>query len=98
MPGKFEGEPAYAKHFYDESMEGGADENVIDSGGAQIDIFRISSEDTDQFPDLINDEFVILWETNDGFVMTETATSEGDLLDALEDMGVDSEQINDMSL
>lgn len=98
MPGKFEGEPAYAEHFYNLALQGDADENFVDSFDVQIDVFKVDQEDTAHFPDLINDEFVLLWEDEQGFVFTDTATSEGDLIDALETMGVDAESINNMSI
>lgn len=97
MPGKFEGEPAYAEYFYNLAMESGADETFLDSASTQIDVWRLEADDFDKFPDLINDEYVLLWEDEQGFIYTDTATSEGDLIDSLETMGVDDEQIDSMS-
>ena len=97
MPGKFEGEPEYTEYFYNESMESGADETFVDSNDVQIDAYKLENDDIEKFPELINEEYVLLWENDDGFVMTDTASSEGDLIDALETMGVDDEQISTMS-
>lgn len=97
MPGKFEGEPPYAEYFYNLAMESGADETFIDSGGTQIDAWKLEQDDYERFPDLINDEYLLLWEDEQGFIYTDTATSEGDMIDSLESMGVDDEDINTMS-
>ncbi len=98
MPGKFQGEPSYAEFFYDLAMDGDQTETFVDSFGVQIDVFRIEQEDYDKFQDLVNEEFIILWESDDGFVFSEVASSESDLIDTLETMGVDDEQIDLMSL
>ena len=97
MPGKFEGEPAYAEYFYDLAMESGADETFLDSASRQIDVWKLENDDIQKFPDLLNDEYVLLWKTDDGFIYTDTAGSEGDLIDALETMGVSDDEISTMS-
>ena len=62
-PGKFEGEPVYIPHFWDEFLNGCADE---DDGETMI--FHICDEDRAQFPSLANVAAVYIEQDDNGFV------------------------------
>lgn len=67
-PGKFEGEPVYALHFYDAMLNGGGDITVYD-GDIPCELFTISDEDRKLFPDDFNGyASASLIESNQGFV------------------------------
>ena len=66
-PGKFEGEPVYVPYFWDAYLEGFADE---DDG--EVLTFRVTAEDRAEFPELDGVTTVRLWETDQGFVYSET--------------------------
>ena len=46
-PGKFEGEPAWAVHFYEEWNNGGADEEL-----GRVGYFAVQRKDIAEFPEL----------------------------------------------
>jgi hypothetical protein len=76
-PGKFEGEPFYARYLYERSTDGGADDTVWD-GETQIDVFYITEDDLKVCQDFApNDvgQVVLLWESDQGFVFTEMLAS-----------------------
>lgn len=66
-PGKFEGEPVYALHFYDALMNGFAD---LDDG--DVATFEVNDDDRKLFPELANVQNVYLWESDQGFIYTRT--------------------------
>jgi hypothetical protein len=72
-PGKFEGEPTYAEHFYNLMLDGVSDDTIYD-GETPVDVFKVSAEDIAQFPDLDGVDYVILWESEQGFVYTREMT------------------------
>ena len=72
-PGKFEGEPEYAPHFYEIMCGGGADATIYD-GDVQIDVFVVTTDDVARFPELAGVYAVLLWERSDGFVETDECT------------------------
>lgn len=63
-PGKFEGEPIYVPYFWDEYLNGGADEEDEDG----VLIFIVTEEDRDQFPELKTGDRIGLVQTSDGFI------------------------------
>jgi hypothetical protein len=67
-PGKFEGEPIYAPHFYEIYLNGCADE---DDGNVLT--FEVNDEDRCAFPELIDVSKVIMSESEQGFIYTHTA-------------------------
>jgi len=66
-PGRFEGEMYYAPYYYDLSLSGFAD-SVEFIGDTQVDIFNLSFEDWDKFPELKGCEMLELWVDGNGFV------------------------------
>lgn len=76
-PGMFEGEAAYTPYFYTyETMQ---DEDLY-CDGYHYYVFKINNWDISLFPELQEYEYIVLWETNDGFVHCQTAT-ENDVQD-----------------
>ncbi len=63
-PGKFEGEPTYAEHFWDliEFSE------TIYDGDTAIEAFKVNAEDVAAYPDLHDVEVVLLWCSDQGFI------------------------------
>ena len=70
-PGKFEGEPIYAPYFYDALMNGGSDSTEYD-GDTPIDVFDVSDEDRQIFPELQGVSEVRCYESEQGFFYAET--------------------------
>jgi len=67
-PGKFEGCPAYALHYWDMSMNGMADE-TDDCDGVLVDVFDVTEDDRKLYPEIGEDAHAIrLWEDDYGFV------------------------------
>lgn len=62
-PGKFEGEPVYSPYFYDQLLNGFADE---DDG--ELAVFKLVEEDFKEFPELISFKIVQLRQDNNGFI------------------------------
>lgn len=84
-PGKFEGEPCYAEHFYTACLEGGADDFY--DGCTQVSRLDVTAEDVAAFPCCLETadigKAVILWETEQGFVYTRLMdTAEADKIQA----------------
>lgn len=67
-PGKFEGEPLYVEAFWEEFLNGGAD----DDGPDNEVVFFLTPDDWRQWPALDGVEVLVLWENNDGFVGHDT--------------------------
>ncbi len=68
-PGKFEGEPVYAPHFFDASLNGGPDD-YADDGGVDVMLFAIQPEDLAEFPELEGSDNIRMWENDSGFIYT----------------------------
>ncbi len=73
-PGKFEGQPIYAPHFWERVLNGGADEEVT-LGGTPHNWLTISDDDRAQFPELTaypftepGTDMIVISESDDGFV------------------------------
>lgn len=73
VPGKFEGEPPWAEHFWNLSLEGGHDSAEEDEDGYFVVAFSVTDEDIVKFPELNGVDEIRLWEDNQGFVHTETS-------------------------
>lgn len=67
-PGKFEGEPIYAPYFWDQFLQGMADED----DGEWV-TFEITAQDEQLFPELKGIQRVRLYEDDVGFVHCEAA-------------------------
>jgi hypothetical protein len=88
-PGKFEGEAMYTPYFYDLALDGGSDETIhIDN--CAYDIFEISKDDIDRYPELDGIDRVAIYERDDGFVMSMILT-ESQYADLLQDSQTDDD-------
>jgi diphthamide synthase subunit DPH2 len=95
-PGKFEGEPTYAPHFYDIVMNGFEFDSVID-GDTQYSACTVDADDVAKFPALESVDLVVLWSDSQGFVYTrEMSTADWDQLvaDVIADTDEDEEAIS----
>lgn len=63
-PGKFQGEPTYVPYFWEQFLDGGADQE-LDDGTL---LFLINDQDRALFPQLANATRILLWEDANGFV------------------------------
>lgn len=63
-PGKFEGENPWVPYFWEQYLDGGADD---DDG--RVLTFRVSADDVRLFPELARRKRVRLMERDDGFVV-----------------------------
>jgi len=70
-PGKFEGEHFMVLYFWDMAMNGFEDEEEYDEYDRPISIFHIKAEDRKSFPSLGRTEKIRLWESDQGFVMSD---------------------------
>jgi len=68
-PGKFEGEPTYAPHFYELWLDGSYD-RLLEGNAA---LFNITPDDLAEFPSLDGVGAVVTWETEQGFCYCEEA-------------------------
>lgn len=76
-PGKFEGEPTYAEHYWNLILEGGADEELFDEGDRPIAYFKIDRADRLRFPYFEGlTRWLSLVEDDSGFVWTEEMTDQ----------------------
>lgn len=75
-PGKFEGEQAYVVAFYDEMLNGAAEE--IMDGDTCVSVLQIETSDAVEFPTLADcvGKSILLWETDQGFVYHRIMTAE----------------------
>jgi hypothetical protein len=62
-PGKFEGLPFYALHFWESLLDGGADEDIN-----SVAFFVVNSEDRAEYPELADVYAVAMEESEQGFV------------------------------
>lgn len=69
-PGKFEAEAIWVPYFWELSMHGGGDEEVISPEGTYV-IMEIRPEDLAQFPELRGSKSIMLKESEQGFVSGE---------------------------
>lgn len=63
-PGKFEAEPVYVPYFWEFIKEG----EELGDDGLQLEI---SNEDIAEFPELTGYKYIILWESDAGFVFSD---------------------------
>jgi hypothetical protein len=73
-PGKFEGEPRWAPHFYERGGDGFADLDLVDDEHAPLWGFLVTEEDVALFPELAGVYAVSLEESDQGFVYSATLT------------------------
>ncbi len=73
-PGKFESEPDYAEHFWTLVVEGEGEVHGAADGYTYTAI-EVTPEDRATFSELdATSDFVVLWETDSGFVWSRQAT------------------------
>jgi len=65
-PGKFEGEETYVPYFWDMVLEGFHEE--VGRGDSSVARIEISDEDRTKFPVLGNAKYILLEESDQGFV------------------------------
>jgi hypothetical protein len=76
-PGKFEGEPVWAVAFWDATLLGCSDDELSgDAVGASeetlVSVFTVSDTDRAEWPELATVKTIRMWESDQGFVNTET--------------------------
>lgn len=71
-PGKFEGEPTYALHFWDAMLNG--DGETVYDGDTPVSLLGVDPDDVRRFPELADVEVIALWEDSQGFVHTREMT------------------------
>lgn len=98
-PGKMEGEPLYSPFLYGLVMDGGADETIYLDDDSTVDVFKLSPNETSQFPELGGAEYVLCSEDNSGFFYARQATAvEVDVLRAdAESSDSDSDSDSDLN-
>ena len=75
-PGKFEGCAEYVPYYWDKVLNGESDDYDWDydwdyDDGRDIDIFNITKEDMELWPELIGYKELNLWQDDNGFVYCE---------------------------
>jgi hypothetical protein len=70
-PGKFEDEPIWIPYFYDLFLSGDGD-TYDDSCGHMVAEFNVCAADVTEFPELAPIARVRFWESQDGFVYSES--------------------------
>jgi len=66
--GKFEGEPIHTVYFYDLVMDGAQDDTIYDEYDDAIDVFDLTREDYEMFPELVGYKQIQIAESEQGFV------------------------------
>jgi hypothetical protein len=67
-PGKFEGEPTFVAHYYDEALDGREDDWFMDEDDTHVSVYFPTDVEKAEFPDLKDVACVYVWERSDGFV------------------------------
>ena len=77
-PGKFQGEPVWAPHFYEKSLDGCAEElSFMEDGcGEFAALVDVDLEDKKEWPELFDAECVLITENDQGFVSARFLKSE----------------------
>jgi hypothetical protein len=74
-PGKFQGEPVYAPYLYNQ----GADQEYLGADETLYHAYKISREDREHYPALGGVFAVVLYERDDGFVVSSAFKTAYDL-------------------
>jgi hypothetical protein len=64
--GKFEGEPTYTEYFWDIALGGAGHEVYLDD--VEYTFINVEQEDRDLYPELPVQKYIVVWETEQGFV------------------------------
>ena len=70
-PGKFEGEPVWAPAFWELALESSHDELTYDDD-CPVSHFTVTDDDRAMWPELTEVKTIRLWESDQGFVNTDT--------------------------
>lgn len=73
-PGKFEGEPYCVLYFYEQAMNGCADEPLYDGDEQAADLLEVSDDEREAFG--LSADFVALWYSSQGFVSLQELTAD----------------------
>lgn len=74
--GKFENEPIFAPYFSEYASEGEELAYMEYGCGSYVSLIEVSDEDRTEFPELGNAKYVLLTESDNGFVYCETIETE----------------------
>ena len=77
QPGKFEIAPLYMVHFWDQWMNGFAED--FDINGEQLTKCEVTDEDRQEFPELGDQKEIWFYETEQGFIQECVAPSAEEL-------------------
>ncbi len=80
-PGKFEGEPKYTPYFWDMVLHGGSDDTIGPIERWTYDIFEITEQDQENFPDLNDVKIVSITSDEYGFVYSDLDPNFEDILE-----------------
>ena len=79
--GKYEGEPAWVPHMYQQILEGGCDTTIYDEyADNHTDVIIINDDDRERYNFAEHDYAVAIWTTEQGFTHGETI-SEGQYIE-----------------
>ena len=70
-PGKFEGEPQYTPYYWNMVLHGAADETIGPIERWTYDIFEVTEDDKDIFPELENVKVISVTSDEFGFVYSD---------------------------
>lgn len=73
-PGKYEGEPLYVPYFWEKYVLNGFSSETLHDGINTYDVIEISNEDKEKFD--IEYNYIVLYESNHGFVYHELFTED----------------------
>jgi hypothetical protein len=73
-PGKFERECAYVPYFWNLSLNGVGETITQDHSLDTMWLMSVSDAEREEFLELQDVDYVLLWETNNGFVLSEEFT------------------------
>ena len=73
-PGKFERECAFVPYFWNLSLNGFSKVITLDHSLDTMWLIDVTEEEREEFLELQDADYVLMWETNQGFVLTEEFT------------------------
>ena len=74
-PGKFEGEPVYVPHYWEETLNGCCDSFHDNDGDYEVMVIRLDEHDRARIgADAKGEDHLLLWEDSQGFVNSRFVT------------------------
>jgi hypothetical protein len=67
-PGKFEREMYYAVSFWGDALDGFSNSEEYLEDGTVVAVFEINKPEIEEFPELIGNTILKIWEDDNGFV------------------------------